>query len=107
MTDRFIHLNVRSAYSLCKSMLTVEQIVGLCKAREMPAVGIADLGNLFGALELSEKLAVKGIQPIVGMTVNVDFQDGKPGGQMTLIAMNEAGYRNLMAIACKASGVDP
>jgi len=100
----FVHLNVKSAYSLCQSMLTIEQIAALCKEHEAPAVGIADIDNLFGALEISEKLASKGIQPIVGMTVSVDFQDGKPGGRMTLVAMNEHGYRNLLSIACAHAG---
>ena len=49
----------------------------------MPALGIADTGNLFGALEFSEKMAEKGIQPIVGCQVAVDFGDagdtGRPG----------------------------
>ena len=32
----------------------------------MPAVGITDSGNLFGALEISELLVNNGIQPIIG-----------------------------------------
>jgi DNA polymerase III alpha subunit len=32
-------------------------------------------GNLFGALEFSEKLAGYGIQPIVGCALAVDFGD--------------------------------
>ena len=47
----------------------------------MPALGIADTGNLFGALEFSEKMAEKGIQPIVGCQVALDFGDGAGDGR--------------------------
>ena len=39
----------------------------------MPAVAITDTGNLFGALEFSDAMMDKGIQPIVGMSIKVDF----------------------------------
>ena len=41
----------------------------------MPALAITDTGNLFGALEFSEALCEKGIQPIIGCTLRVDFGD--------------------------------
>ena len=41
----------------------------------MPAVAITDTGNLFGALEFSEAMAEKGIQPIIGCTLKVDIAE--------------------------------
>ncbi len=76
----------------------------------MPALGIADTGNLFGALEFSEKMVEKGIQPIVGCQVAVDFADlaeesrpgaparGRPLTDLVLIAATEAGYWNLVRL---------
>ena len=44
----------------------------------MPALGLTDTNNLFGALEFSDKLAGAGIQPIVGVSLSVDFGERKP-----------------------------
>ena len=44
----------------------------LAAAHGFPAVGLTDTGNLFGALEFSDKLADTGIQPIVGCTLRID-----------------------------------
>jgi hypothetical protein len=70
----FIHLNCHSAYSLLEGALPVERLVKLAAAHSMPALGIADTANLFGALELSEKAAKAGIQPIVGCKLPIRFE---------------------------------
>ena len=49
----FVHLRVHSAYSLSEGALKISDIVKLCMAAHMPAVAIADTGNLFGALEFA------------------------------------------------------
>ena len=51
----FIHLHVHSAYSLLEGALQLETILKLAAADNQPALGIADTGKLFGALEFSEK----------------------------------------------------
>jgi len=105
----FVHLHVHSAYSLREGALTIETLAKLAKADAMPALGIADANNLFGALEFSEKLAKAGVQPIIGAQVTVDFADAAPAflravergearAPIVLIAQSEAGYRNLMRL---------
>ena len=47
----FVHLRVHSAYSLSEGALRVKDIVSLCQRHQMPAVGITDTNNMFGALE--------------------------------------------------------
>ena len=105
----FVHLRVHSAYSLLEGALQIKKLVGLAKADRMPALGLADSGNLFGALEFSEKMAEAGIQPIVGCQVAVDFGDSpeaeRPGvarlrrfSDLVLIAATEAGYWNLVRL---------
>ena len=105
----FVHLHVHSAYSLREGALTIETLAKLAKADDMPALGIADTNNLFGALEFSQKLAGYGVQPIIGAQTMIDFADAPPlssrlGEQrlarapIVLIAQNEAGYRNLMRL---------
>ncbi len=71
----FVHLRVHSAYSLLEGALPIKKLAELAEADRMPALGIADTGNLFGALEFAEKMVEKGIQPIVGCQVAVDFGD--------------------------------
>ncbi len=105
----FVHLHVHSAYSLREGALTIETLAKLAKADDMPALGIADTNNLFGALEFSEKLAKAGVQPIIGAQAMIDFADAPPlasrlgehrlaRAPIVLIAQNEAGYRNLMRL---------
>ena len=62
----FIHLRVHSAYSLLEGALPFDRLIGLARQDRMPALGLTDTGNLFGALEFAEKAAESGIQPIIG-----------------------------------------
>src|SRR3569623_2193178 len=75
----FIHLHVHSAYSLLEGALQLGKLLELAKADKQPAFGIADTNNLFGALEFSEKAAGKGIQPLLGCELALDWADGEPG----------------------------
>jgi DNA polymerase-3 subunit alpha len=108
---RFVHLKVHSAYSLLEGALPIGKLAKLAEAHTMPAIGLTDSGNMFGALEFSDKLAGAGVQPIAGVTLRVDFREGeaqarglpkmltpdstKPTGPIALFARNEAGYANL------------
>jgi DNA polymerase-3 subunit alpha len=74
----FIHLRTHSAYSLSEGALPVKQLASLAVAHDMPALAITDTNNLFGALEFSETLAGKGVQPIIGMSLQVDMGDNTP-----------------------------
>ena len=64
--DPFIHLRLHTSYSLLRGALRPEELPKICEKNSMPAVGITDTGNLFGALEISELLVSNGIQPIIG-----------------------------------------
>ena len=65
-SNPFIHLRLHSSYSLLEGAIRPEELPQLCKKASMPAVGITDSGNLFGALEISELLIKSGIQPLIG-----------------------------------------
>ena len=105
----FVHLRVHSAYSLLEGALPLKRLIELASGDRMPALGIADTGNLFGALEFAEKMVEKGIQPIVGCQVAVDFADlaeesragasvRRPLSDLVLIAATETGYWNLVRL---------
>ncbi|EJW11849.1 DNA polymerase III alpha subunit [Rhodovulum sp. PH10] len=108
-----MHLHVHSAYSLLEGALPVGKLYGLAKADRQPALALTDTDNLFGALEFSEKVSAAGIQPIVGISLAIDFADheasrsGPHGGarslpRLVLLAAREEGYRNLMRLNSRA-----
>ncbi|MFV2092713.1 MAG: PHP domain-containing protein, partial [Hyphomicrobiales bacterium] len=98
----FVHLAVHSAYSLLEGALRITKLVDLAAADGMPAVAITDTNNLFGALEFSEAATKVGVQPIVGLTLSVDFADEQQSGRrprggeeipvLRLLAQNDDGY---------------
>ena len=111
----FVHLHVHSAYSLLEGALPLSKLLDLAKADKQPALGIADTNNLFGALEFSEKAAGKGIQPLIGCELALDFgetedrvqernhdrgQFGKGG--VVLIAADAGGFANLSRLVSKS-----
>ncbi|MDF2809099.1 MAG: dnaE [Microvirga sp.] len=105
----FVHLHVHSSFSLLEGALTIAKLAELAKKDKQPALALTDSGNLFGALEFSEKLAGSGIQPIVGCALAVDFVD-QPNARgpqtarprMVLLAADEHGWRNLMALVSRS-----
>src|SRR3954470_6213568 len=114
----FIHLHIHSQYSLLEGALKLGKLLDLAKADKQPALGIADTNNLFGALEFSEKAAGKGIQPLIGVELMLDFaavedstdrmqerghvRDRFGKGGVVLIAQNEEGFGNLSSLASRA-----
>jgi DNA polymerase III subunit alpha len=114
----FVHLRVHSAYSLLEGAIHVKQLVKWCKAQSMPAVALADHGNLFGSLEFSLEAMAAGIQPIQGCTIFLKPEyttDGRAEvrnasqqtpDQLLVYAQNETGWRNMLALVSK-SYLDP
>jgi DNA polymerase-3 subunit alpha len=100
---KFVHLRVRSAYSLLEGALPIKKLAKLAVADKMPALAITDANNMFGLLEFSETLSTAGVQPVMGSSVSVDF-GGESGvdGTIALLAKNETGYKNLMKLSSSA-----
>jgi DNA polymerase-3 subunit alpha len=107
----FIHLKVRSAYSLTEGANKVDAIVALAKGQAMPAVAVTDRSNLFGALEFSQYASKSGVQPIVGCDIGIRREE--EGGiataskapaidWLTLLVQSEQGYKNLMRLVSRA-----
>ena len=109
----FVHLHVHSSYSLLEGAMTIATLAKMAAADGQPALALTDTDNLFGGLEFSEKLAGSGLQPIVGVQLSVDFADEGEGGRkpaqlqrlphIVLLAMDEAGYGNLMKLVSEAA----
>ena len=73
----FIHLRVRSAYSLLEGAIKAGKVPRLAADAGMPAVGVADRANLFGALEFSQAAKDTGVQPIIACALPVTGIGGK------------------------------
>jgi DNA polymerase-3 subunit alpha len=121
MADRkpasFVHLRVKSAYSLLEGAVRPEDLAELARVHGMPAAAVTDSNNLFGVYEISEALAKAGVQPIVGCLLSVDLAEqqtpvaglvrDKPPA-LPLLVQNEAGYRNLSKLLSAAYlGAEP
>src|SRR5665213_3075518 len=106
--EGFVHLRVRSAYSLLEGAIKADTIGALAAAGGMPAVALTDRANLFGALEFSVITRESGVQPIVGCALPVTgIGEGPPQRwartpTLVVLAQNETGYRNLCELSSAA-----
>lgn len=109
----YISLKNHTTYSLCKGAIKIPDLIAKAKSVKMPALGIMDSQNLFGALEFSSACKKAGIQPILGCEILVDYNisDNKNISNLDfeknlcktpLIATNEEGYKNLMYLVSKS-----
>ena len=98
MKNLFIHLRLHSNFSLAEGMLSFDDLSNFCVKNNQPAIAITDTNNLFGALEFSLKMISCGIQPIIGIQINISLngKDNKDIGEVVLLAKNEIGYKNLL-----------
>nr|WP_303695796.1 DNA polymerase III subunit alpha [Brevundimonas subvibrioides] len=104
----FVHLRVRSAYSLLEGAIKAGKVGRLAADIGMPAVAVADRVNLFGALEFSEASKSVGVQPLIACALPVTGIGGKRGERwakvptVVLICQSEIGWRNLCALSSSA-----
>ncbi len=104
----FVHLRVRSAYSLLEGAIKAGKIGKMAADAGMPAVAVADRANLFGALEFSQATKDSGVQPIVACALPVFGIGGQVNARwakmptIVLLAQNEAGWLNLCALSSSA-----
>ena len=96
----FVHLRVHSAYSLSESTLHIGQLAELAAQHNMPALGITDSFNMFGAYEFSQKIASKGVKPVIGVSVTLEDEAGV--GNIVILAQNESGYIRLSELVSDA-----
>ena len=104
----FVHLRVRSAYSLLEGAIKAGKLGKMAAEAGMPAVAITDRSNLFGALEFSVYSKDNGVQPIIGCALPVKGIGAKPSERwsreptITLLVQNERGYLNLSELSSLA-----
>ncbi len=127
---KFVHLHNHSHYSLLDGLSKIDDMVARTKALGMDAIAITDHGNLYGSIEFYQKAKKAKIKPILGMEAYVAPGNRRDKGQGTgdpdskinknpkeefgmrnrlpyyhliLLAENDAGWKNLIKLATKAS----
>ncbi|MBV9330696.1 MAG: DNA polymerase III subunit alpha [Alphaproteobacteria bacterium] len=105
----FVHLRVKSAYSLLEGAVRPAELAQLAREGDMPAAAVTDVNNLFGAYEISDALAKAGVQPIIGALLSVELEApvvastarAKPP-LLPLLVQNEEGYTHLSRLLSSA-----
>lgn len=108
MTDLadFVHLRVHTAYSLTEGAVRSKDLAAMCEKHRMPAVGITDTNNMFGAMEFSGALSGAGVQPIIGCQITVALEETADDGSVkapltgniVLLAQDRDGYGNILRL---------
>src|SRR5438270_4925205 len=99
------HLHVHYEYSLLDGACKIDALAERAAAFGQPALALTDHGVMNGAVELHTACAKHGIKPIVGCEIYfVDDRlasgsDGAERNHLTLLAADDAGYRNLVKLS--------
>ena len=104
-SNPFVHLRLHSKYSILESNIDMKGIAEACQEFSMPAVALTDSNNMFGALEFSQTMLEKGIQPIQGLQIALKFKnnshypnDSNTNAPIVLLGQNKTGYKNLLRL---------
>ena len=120
----FVHLHNHTEYSMLDGAAKIAPLLAEAGRLDMPAVGMTDHGNMFGASEFYTEATAAGIKPIIGVEAYVapgsrfdtrrilwgdpgqradDVSGGGSYTHLTMIAENAAGLRNLFKLTSLAS----
>jgi DNA polymerase III subunit alpha len=99
-----VHLHVHSEYSLLDGACKINRLAARAAELGMPALGLTDHGVMNGAVEHYKACKEAGIKPIIGMEAYFvdDRRTNAPRyerNHLTLLAANEAGFRNLIGLS--------
>ena len=104
----FTHLHNHSKFSVLQATAGIKELVAKAKAEGMSAVGLADLGNMYGAFAFAAAAHAEDIKPIIGCEFYVvedrlqkkftrDNKDRRY--QIPMFAKNKNGYKNLSKLS--------
>src|SRR2546428_6001132 len=96
----FVHLSVRSYFSMKDGALSPEDLALRAAELGMPAVALTDRDSLYGAARFAEACRQVGIRPIFGATLTV--RTLAEDRLVTLLAKDASGYGNLCRLITTA-----
>jgi DNA polymerase-3 subunit alpha len=65
--DSFVHLHVHTEYSMLDGAAKIAPLFKEAARLDMPAVGMTDHGNMYGADEFYQEAVKHGLKPIIGV----------------------------------------
>lgn len=107
----YVHLHNHTHHSLLDGLTKIPDLVNKVKEMGMEAVAITDHGTMSGAIEFYKAAIEVGIKPIIGLEFYVasrsrhdrDPSKDKARYHLTVLAMNNKGYQNLMQLSSIAN----
>ena len=108
--DDFVHLHVHSEFSLLDGLSRTGEMTRRAADLGMSALAVTDHGAMYGTIEFYSAAKAAGIKPIIGIEQYIaprgmTLKEGKADADyyhMVLLAKNEVGYRNLLALTTAA-----
>ncbi len=94
--NKFCHLSLHSEYSINDGLVSMDDLAQKTSELGYESVAITDNSNLFGFVNFYQTMRENGIKPICGSEMTLEGENSK--GQLTLLARNLEGYRNLMKL---------
>lgn len=106
-----MHLHNHTQYSLLDGLTKIPALIDRTKELGMSSVAITDHGTMSGVVEFYKAAKAGGIKPIIGMEAYIaprGHQDKDPAKDrqyfhLTLLAMTNQGYQNLMRLSTIAN----
>jgi len=107
----YVHLHNHTHHSLLDGLTKIPDLVNKVKEMGMVAVAVTDHGTMSGSIEFYKAALEAGIKPIIGMEAYMatrsrhdrDPRKDKSRYHLTILAMNNQGYKNLMKLSTTAN----
>lgn len=100
----FVHLRLHTEFSVVDGTNRIDEIVKAAAADGQPALAIADLNNLFGAIKFYKDARGAGVKPLIGCEVMLQGvgPDANAVFRVVLLVQNRPGYLNLCELLARA-----
>ena len=107
----FVHLHNHTFHSVLDGLTKIYDLVDKVKELGMEAAAVTDHGTMSGILDYYKTAKKAGIKPIIGIETYVATRsrfDRDPGKDkqrfhLTVLAMNNTGFHNLMKLSTRAN----
>ena len=100
---QFVHLHLHSEYSLRDGLVRLDSLSSRAASMGMPAVAVTDLDNLFCAVKFYKAALKAGLKPIFGCDLAfASSSDPTAATRLSVLAMNQVGFRNLCQLITSA-----
>ncbi|MFZ9035966.1 MAG: DNA polymerase III subunit alpha [Francisellaceae bacterium] len=96
MSALFAHLHLHSEYSLVDSIIRLKPLIAECRSKDIVAVALTDVCNLFAAVKFYRAALSGGIKPIFGSDVQIEVNGEQYA--LTLLARDDTGYHNIVRL---------